>query len=198
MRETNATGYDEPRDAIAQDWNNYMLTTFPSHNWLTIPNIGSKAVEYFIKWNLNVLIISGGDNLGVTEKRDQTELHLLKYALENNIPVIGVCRGLQLIHSYFGGNVKIGEEDFIQEHRAHDHGINLNNKIYLSNSYHVNKIEEKTLHKELQIIARCSKFNSIEAIQGKNLIAMMWHPERIMEDKSWSNNLIFTFLKNYE
>lgn len=198
MRETNAVGYDEPRDAIAQDWGNYMSSSFPSHNWLSIPNIGSKAVEYFIKWDLNVLILSGGDNLGVTKKRDHTERQLLKHALQNNMPVIGVCRGLQLIHSYFGGNIKIGEEPFIKEHRAHDHKVNLNKKTYLSNSYHVNQIEENTLNKEFEILARCSNFNSIEAIQGKNILAMMWHPERKMEENSWSNNLIFNFLKNYE
>ncbi len=197
-RETNANGYNEPRDALAQDWGNYMSNTFPSHNWLSIPNIGSKAVEYFTKWDLNVLILSGGDNLGKTENRDNTEFHLLKYAIENKIPIIGVCRGLQLIHSYFGGKIRIGEEQFIKEHRAHDHEILLNKQIYLSNSYHVNQIEEDTLNKEFKIIATCSKFNSIEAIERENILAMMWHPERKMNKKSWSNNLIFNFLKKHE
>lgn len=197
-RETNAIGYDEPRDSLAQDWGAYMATSFPSHNWLSIPNVGAKAVEYFIKWDLNVLILSGGDNLGKTENRDNTEFHLLKYAIENNIRVIGVCRGLQLIHTYFGGKIKTGEQQFINEHRAHDHEIILNNQTYLSNSYHVNQIDEDTLNKEFNIIATCSKFNSIEAIEGNNILAIMWHPERKMKDKSWSNNLIFNFLKKYE
>ena len=198
MKETNAIGYDEPRYALAEDWGIYMTTTFPSHKWLSIPNIGSKAVEYFTKWDLNVLILSGGDNLGVTENRDLTEFYLLEYALENNIPVIGVCRGLQLIHSYFGGNIKIGDRQFIKEHRVHDHEIILNNQTYLSNSFHVNQIEKSTLNKEFKVIATCNKFNSIEAIKGKNIIAMMWHPERKMKEKGWSNDLIFDFLQIYE
>ena len=160
--------------------------------------MGLKAVEYFAKWDLNVLILSGGDNLGVTENRDNTELHLLSYALKNNIPVIGVCRGLQLMHSYFGGRIKIGNEQFIEEHRAHDHKVILNNRTYLSNSFHVNQIDENTLNKEFKTIARCCKFNSIEAIQSKNILGIMWHPERIMTENAWSNNLIFNFLKNDE
>lgn len=198
MRETKAIGYNELRDSLAQDWGTYMSTTFPSHNWLSIPNIGPKAIDYFIKWGLNVLILSGGDSIGASENRDNTELYLLKYAIENNIPIIGICRGLQLIHSYFGGKIKIGEQQFINEHRAHDHEISLNNKTYLSNSFHVNQIVEETLNKEFKIIATCSKYNSIEAIKGKNILAMMWHPERKMKDKLWSNNLIFDFLINFE
>jgi anthranilate/para-aminobenzoate synthase component II len=198
MRETNAVGYHEPRDTLAQDWATYMAATFPTQHWLSIPNSGSKAVDYFMKWNLNVLILSGGDSLGVTENRDQTERCLLAYALENQIPVIGVCRGLQLIHSYFGGKIKVGNNQFIKEHRANDHQVNLNNQTYLANSFHLNKIEENSLDKQFKVIARCSKFDSIEAIQGKNILAMMWHPERKMKDNSWSNNLIINFLKRDE
>jgi len=198
MRETEAVGYHEPRDAIAQDWGNYMLATFPTDMWLAIPNIGSKVIDYFKAWNLNVLVLSGGDSIGKTINRDNTELHLLKYCLDNNIPVIGVCRGLQLIHSYFGGKIKLGNEEFIIEHRAHDHEIYLDGQSYITNSYHLNHIQENTLNNNFKVIARCSVFNSIEAFQGDNIFAVMWHPERKMKDNTWSNNLIFSFLKKYE
>lgn len=198
MRITNAVDYDEPRDSLAQDWSSFMEETFPNDQWLAIPNIGSKAVDYFQKWNLNVLILSGGDDLGKTKKRDETETLLLEHALKNNIPVIGVCRGMQLIHTHFGGELESGNEAYIAEHRAHDHQVILKNETHLSNSYHVNSLVESSLHNSFSVMARCEKFNSIEGFRGENLLAMMWHPEREMQDKTWSNDWIIKFLKEYE
>ncbi len=37
--------------------------------------------------------------------RDVFELEVLKRAIGNNVPVLGVCRGLQLINHYYGGRL---------------------------------------------------------------------------------------------
>jgi len=196
MRVTNAINYDEPRDTIARDWSNYMMSAFPESKWLFIPNIGTNAIEFIQKWDINVLILSGGDNIGRFPERDETEFELLKYALKNSIRIIAVCRGLQLVHSFFGGKIIEGDSSFIINHRANEHFISLNNKTYNVNSYHNNRIVESTLHKEFEVIGHCISDNSVECIKSDQILGMMWHPERDKNYPKWNQNLIVKFLKN--
>ena len=83
-----------------------MLSVFPESKWLLIPNIGKQAVNYFKEWDLNVLFLSGGDDIGKFQIRDETELELIKYAISKSIPIVAICRGMQLIHNVFNGKIK--------------------------------------------------------------------------------------------
>ena len=197
-RITEAIEYSEVRDSLAHDWGVFFKREFPNDIWVSIPNIGNDAVNYFKSLSLNVLILSGGDSLGKTPKRDETEFALLEYALENLIPIISVCRGMQLVHSYFGGKIIRGDEDFSSIHRAKTHEIITEREgIFLVNSYHNDLILEASLHDDLKIIARCKKDFTIEAFMNHRLIGLMWHPERAMVDSQWSIELLKNFLKNY-
>tara|TARA_X000001036_G_C20682636_1_gene806465 strand:- start:1171 stop:1791 length:621 start_codon:yes stop_codon:yes gene_type:complete len=196
-RITESSDYFEIRNSLSQDWANYFYENFPDDIWVTIPNQGSKSIEYFKSLKLNVLILSGGDNLGDTLKRDETEASLLRYALLNSIPVIGVCRGMQLIHSYFGGSIEFGNSSFSKIHKSKDHIINYKEKEQIVvNSYHTNKIVESTLSKQFSVLARCTEDNSIESFYNKKILSIMWHPERKMKSLNWSTNLLKKFLNN--
>lgn len=195
MRETMAPNYFEPRDTIAQDWSKYMGTAFPNSQYLFVPNSGQRAVDFVKKWDLNILILSGGDNLGISKNRDHTEQILLQYALENNIPVIGVCRGLQLIHTFFGGSIKKGDEKFVSQHRATKHTIEIEGQSFNVNSYHENILVKETVHAKLKVFATCSTDQSVEGLHNENILAMMWHPERDEKMSEWNRELIVNFLE---
>ncbi len=54
------------------------------------------------------------------EARDVFELSVFKYAQENNMPVLGVCRGMQLINIALGGDIiQDIEESGKNDHRRH-------------------------------------------------------------------------------
>lgn len=194
MREVNSTEYYEPRDAIAKDWSNFMNKAFSGEKWLYIPNTKEHAVEFFNDWNLNVLILTGGDDIGITHVRDQTELKLLEHAVENDIPVIGICRGMQLVHSYFGGKLAKFDSEFV--HKASTHKIVIEGKQRIVNSYHNGFIVEDTLNSKFKILARCTIDGSIEAFYNDKILAMMWHPERDKIINTWNLNLIEKFLSD--
>ena len=198
MRVTNAQNYHELRDTIAQDWPRYINYLFPEANYFFIPNIGEDAVNYCKKNNINLLILSGGDDIGVFEKRDNTELALLEFMISNKLPVIGICRGMQLIHNYLGGDIMKGNDSFVNEHRATKHKVRIKNEIITVNSYHNLKIDELTLNTELSILARNISDDSIEAFIGPKILGLMWHPERDVYFSTYTKQLIIKFLLGLE
>ena len=198
MRVTNALQYDEVRDSIAHDWSNYMQNVFQNSKWLFVPNLGKKTVDYFKDWNLNVLFLTGGDDIGKFEIRDESEIELVKYAVTNSIPIIAICRGMQLIHYLYNGKIKKGNNVFIENHRTNRHVISIENMTYEVNSYHVNYLEENTLNESFKVFSRCQLDNSIEGFYNSKILAMMWHPERETQPAKWNEDLIKNFLKTNE
>ncbi len=64
----------------------------------------------------------GEPNMGseaVDRERDELELELLARALERDVPVLGVCRGFQVLNVHFGGSL----EQHVVGHRPKEMGI---------------------------------------------------------------------------
>ena len=95
MRVTEASNYPESRDSISHDW----LALCQAWNFdpVLIPNLGDAAAEYFANSEADLLILTGGEDFGSNLIRDETELSMLEAARENGIPVLGVCRGMQVL-----------------------------------------------------------------------------------------------------
>ena len=107
MREVPAKGYDEPRDALARVWGTFMQAAVPEASWLPIPNLGPDSAPLFCdRWGINALILTGGEDIGASPARDATERALLQQFLRNDRPILGVCRGLQLIWTELGGEIE--------------------------------------------------------------------------------------------
>ena len=96
LRIVEAENYNETRDALSHDWITLLeeLNLIPVH----IPNKLKNLDEFLTEMNLSGIILSGGDNLGKNKDRDLTETRLLTYSIENKRPLIGICRGMQLIN----------------------------------------------------------------------------------------------------
>ena len=105
LRVVEAPNYDEKRDALSHDWP--PLLEKLGFNPIYIPNTLKHVDEFFSDMSLDGLILSGGDNIGQNKNRDETENLLLKLAIEKQIPTFGVCRGMQLINNYFGGDISL-------------------------------------------------------------------------------------------
>ena len=101
LRVVDALNYVEKRDALSHDWPKLFdeLELIP----IFIPNILKNIQSFLDELSLNGIVLSGGDDIGENDDRDKTENFLLKYAIDKKIPVIGICRGMQLINNYFGG-----------------------------------------------------------------------------------------------
>ena len=177
------------------------------------------------------LIVSGGPDVDpsrynqiedttlcetIDYKRDSLEYALLDLALSQNMPILGICRGEQIINVYMGGSLfpdiptakpnNIGHRfnNFDSSH----HSINILNNSLLSeiaqhndgvvNSSHHQAVDR--LAKNLVILARTND-SIVEAITWKNpdnkgfLLGVQWHPEWLKIDNPFSGKIGYRYLK---
>ena len=179
MRLTKAAGYDERRDSISHDWLKRLA------DWqmtpLLVPNRGDEAPAALDDLKPDVLVFTGGDDLGETPERDETETRLLDHALAAGLPVLGVCRGLQLINVHFGGSLIP-----VEGHAPEPHAVSISepwHPLYGSsatvNSFHDQGVQADGLAGRLMVTATDAE-GYVEGLchPEKPLAAVMWHPER--------------------
>ncbi|MBU1247076.1 MAG: gamma-glutamyl-gamma-aminobutyrate hydrolase family protein [Proteobacteria bacterium] len=180
MRIVDAVGYAEPRDALAQDWGRFLAAALPGAAWMPLPNIGETSVGLAEQWQIDRIIFSGGNDLGERPLRDATERALIAWARMRNIPVFGVCRGLQLLQEVSGGTLAP-----VSGHAGTRHSLRLVGTSALGtegnrldvNSFHNWCIQEPA--SGLRVLAVDSEGNA-EAMVHRTLPlgGLLWHPER--------------------
>ena len=174
-------GHAERRDALAQDWPVFMRAALPGCPWLPIPNVGENASCFFKDWGLTGLILTGGEDVGSVPERDAAEWSLVRTALREGLPVLGVCRGMQVLQCFFGGKLSPcppGSHVNVR-HGLRPSGGSPDPRGFASsvNSYHHHGIREADLARDLTPLA-ISPDGFVEALAGPGLLAVQWHPER--------------------
>lgn len=182
LRVENIQKINEKRDAISHDWINFLskIDAYP----ILIPNQIPNITNFLSKFSFDGIILSGGDNIGEFPERDKTEIDILEYSMKNKIPVLGVCRGMQLVNHYFGGKIISSDT---KNHVGKPHFVSILEKNCIDkigekvtvNSFHNNLILKNNLGTELENFA-VAEDDTVEGFFHKKLpiIGIMWHPER--------------------
>lgn len=155
---------------------------------LLLPGGGDITPAFFGQHNC------GSNNIDT--ELDIIQLQALSLFMEQKKPVLGICKGLQLINVHLGGTITqhintaethkwIGKD---QQHFVYHSGLARTDFFYqlygtstLVNSAHHQAIDR--LGDDLIPVCRAGD-NIIEGIMHRHLpvIAVQWHPERIMDD----------------
>jgi len=185
--------HHEWRDSLAQDWTNHLWDQ--GYQAVLVPNHLASCREYLC--DAALLILSGGDDILPQHRgqdsndpravRDRTELSLLESAASENLPTLGVCRGMQLINIYFGGMISPISDG---SHVATEHDVLVSEGAF-GNTLEASRIRVNSFHNQqiatlgdgLEAVARADD-GKIEALQheSKPIAGVMWHPERSFSD----------------
>lgn len=151
----------------------------------------------------DALIILGGEDIHPT-LYDQTlhyythledksiedmDFRLIEYFYNYKKPIIGICRGIQIINVYFQGSLiqHIPDYKTVINHKKDIHKVIINDnsilykyfpQILIVNSYHHQCI--KNISNQFMVSA-ISEDGFIEAIEHDNIIGVQWHPEKMDE-----------------
>lgn len=177
-----ATG--ERRDALAHDWSTWLAARLPGAVLAPIPN-GDDPGSWLARVAPDAVILSGGGARGERPERDRVE----DVVLECGLPVLGVCRGAQVIFAHFGGRVRREAADRAV-HVGQMHAVQLAGELRERagradaevNSWHDDLLVDAPgapVPPVLRVIARAADA-SIEAIAhtDRPIVGVVWHPER--------------------
>jgi len=168
----------------------------------------------------DAIVLTGGIDMEPTEKveyenapeefnvtRDLFETEVLKLSLEQKKPILGICRGFQLINTYKGGTLHLDngktkneihkKEDLDKIHPIRVEEDSLFYKIVKQKKGEVNSAHHQSIDKlgmDLKATAY-SEDGVIEVIESSNpekqfILGVQWHPERMNDlENPFSKNI---------
>jgi len=162
------------RDGLDSAWANWLTTQWPTNSFMALPNFQdpSQLLSYVEHWQLNAFILSGGGDARLSARRAANEAALLDHAEQHRLPVLGVCRGMQVLHLRSGGTLCALKGHVRSVHPVH--GPDVNTRV---NSWHDFGID--VVMPSWEALARAGD-GSVEAMRHRYLpwLGLMWHPER--------------------
>lgn len=181
---------------------------------IILPSLLTDQIEQLLK-RIDGLLLSGGGDIDpnyfgedphpylgeVAPRRDGFEIALAKQALHMNTPILGICRGMQVLNVAAGGNMyqdlsKQRKEESIQHsqkapthhasHTVHLKGESLLKKLIGAEEVRVNSFHHQAVKNvpEPFIISARSNDDVIEAIESLTnnfVVGVQWHPEELMD-----------------
>jgi gamma-glutamyl-gamma-aminobutyrate hydrolase PuuD len=177
------SSHDEHRDALDQRWILLMLAAklFP----VTVAN-NLLLVKHMLAHNqFDGLLLTGGNSLvdygGDSVVRDKVEQYLFSWAIKHKLPVLGVCRGMQLIQHYFQSPLQpIPDHVGVKKHLHIVSADQISRKFGELGPVSVfHHLGAYTCHTPLMTVAK-STDDVVMAIRHESLPVhgVMWHPER--------------------
>ena len=206
-------------------WLNTIDSSFVYVNLYAKRNTDS--IDYFLK-NANGIIISGGEDVNpdlygkkseiercgtIDNFRDSLEQIMLNFALSNDVPLLAVCRGEQILNVNFGGTLFIDIPTDIGSKTLHRNKGRTTHTVYIDKTsylYQITKIDSGIVlsnhHQAVEILAddfKASAFAKdkvIEAIELEDttthrfVLGVQWHPEAMEKNNPLSYNIGKIFL----
>lgn len=190
-------------------------------------NVSQDSIEYFLKHSDGIIIPGGPDvnpalygkeeEIGKCEeidyRRDTLEIMMIRYAMENRIPLLCICRGCQILNVANGGTLISdipSDFDTTILHRGgtSKHWINILEGTLLYeicqtrgdtvNSYHHQAVKEVAPSFRAVAYAEDSLIEAIELADTSRhpfILGIQWHPEGMEFSNPLSGNIAERFIK---
>lgn len=199
--------YPERRDALSQDWAKYIAEILPEAHLVPLLNRPESAVAALSALDIEGVILTGGNDLEDAPERDETESRVIAACRQRGTPLLGVCRGLQMINVALGGSVEMNAQFRTEtEHVAANHSIALRGPAFVGlaggttlevNSFHDCAVFEDGLAPLCEAFALAAD-GVVEGFRhtSEPVLAIQWHPERPNPVSDFDRELISRFLRD--
>lgn len=181
QRVMDIAGRGERRDTLDQRWMGFCaaIDMLP----IALPNLADE--RYVAALELQAVILTGGNNVGApagendgAPERDAFERRLLDYCAAASLPVVGVCRGMQMMQVHASGALRS-----LRGHAGTRHDLSWSGAVpggpgpVNVNSYHDYGIDVPA--SDYRALAQAPD-GTVEAMAHTRLpwLGIMWHPER--------------------
>lgn len=186
---------------------------------LIIPPYSDRSALLETLEHIDALVLSGGADIDprymneepdyallhtINPKRDEQEILLTILAERRNIPILGICRGIQTlavalggkvhqdIYAGIGGKLLAHDQEPVERHIA-THEVEIISGTLLTRVFGKERISVNTFHHQAVSIvpegfvinakATDGVIEGMEATDGRSIIGVQWHPESfIMND----------------
>ena len=136
---------------------------------------------------------------GINAERDLPELLITRLAYNRQIPMLGICRGIQTLAMALGGKVRqdIADEAKVRHSQNADrseptHSVTVEEDSTLFNIYKAKQLFVNSFHHQavsdpgerFRITARSTDgiIEAIESREFKSIMGVQWHPECLTDD----------------
>lgn len=175
-------------------------------------NLGVESIKFIsplenYNEDISFLIIPGGadvdpeNEVTFMTRRTNPQLNffdknVLPLYMANGIPMLGICRGMQILWKELGGDIVQHVDidisssivDLTNEKFVYKQG-NTDVKMSINSRHHQICIKSDNLNTEVKILGYSDKFANIEAFECGNILGVQWHPE-YLSDNEWLLNKI--------
>lgn len=156
-----------------------------------------------------MLLLCGGPDVGTVPDRDSREISWFTECY-GRIPILGICRGLQISNVILGGNL---HEDLASDRVTHTSSVNEiagePNKSLESSWHEVilydgRKIRVNSRHHQgikeiapgLKPLAHCEEDGLLEMVEGNMSLFVQWHPEREEVWGTEAEEIVYEWIKS--
>lgn len=202
--------YDEGQlDCIDHAWTRLLESW--GHLPIPVPGALTRPEDMLAAIRPGTLIVTGGpvvdeapDVHDVRPEQEETERRLISWCEVRRVPVIGVCRGMELLLSLHGGQLRS-----IAGHISHRHLVSVQETPFTSgggfrevNSFHHHAVEAQEVRLPLVPFAwdadgNVEAFYRTVAKGTLSEVGIMWHPERdgVAEWASLTLNSVLRYIE---
>lgn len=122
------------------------------------------------------------------EKRDEFEMRVLEFTQENKIPLLGICRGLQIANVFFGGTLVPDIPTFGKFNHSKRQGNDTYHRIHIDDNSELFKVIGNNSGE-----VNSAHHQSADRI-GKDLVANAFSADGVIEGLEWINPLNKSYL----
>ena len=196
---------------------------------VAIPPHNDKEALITLLETLDGIVLSGGGDINplllgeeplpqlhsVCPKRDEQELFLTREAFHRQIPILGICRGIQVMAVALDG--KVWQDIYVQGEGARlkhsqdmprhyaSHSVSIkegsmlqsiygNKQTIAVNSFHHQAVSLPGPHLQVSAISSDGIIEAVESSEHKALLGIQWHPECFILNNDESHMSVFRWL----